>query len=124
MDAPALSWTFLAVMGSALACFVRAFAVRRDRPRHMRWALTGAAIDVLGTAVVLVTVRGLGWRVPARDPAVADVHRVLAYVATGMLFLQAGTGIAKARAHRFLGPVFLVVYAVTYAVAAAAYGPW
>jgi hypothetical protein len=120
-----LAAAFLLVMGSALGCFLTAFAWRkRDKRRHMRWGLSGAAIDLAGTAVVFVTTKALGWHVPPRDAAWVEPHRVLAYVATALLLLQAGTGIARARAHPFLGLVFLPVYAVTYVVAALAYAPF
>jgi hypothetical protein len=123
MDPRALAVVFLVVMGSALACFVRAFALRKATPRHIRWAVAGLAIDVLGTVTVIVTSRVLGWNVPPRSADVALVHRVFAYVATSLLVVQAITGARRHPIHRRLGPAVLVVYAITYALAIAAYAP-
>jgi hypothetical protein len=123
MDPRALAVVFLVVMGSALACFVRAFALRKATPRHVRWAVAGFALDVVGTLAVLVTSRVLGWHVPARALEVALVHRVFAYVATSLLLVQAITGARRHPLHRRLGPVVLVVYSTTYALAIAAYAP-
>jgi hypothetical protein len=125
VDPRILAIAFLLVMGTALACFARAFSLRRDRPRHIRWAVVAIALDVVGTLVVVVTSRVLGWHVPARSEYVALVHRGFAYVATAMLVAQAVTGASRSmRAHRALGPAFLGVYAITYALAVAAYAPW
>ncbi len=110
-------------MGAALACFWRAFATRKTTPVHKRWGVAGAAIDLAGTVVVIVVTRGLEWHVPARDDTVAAVHRGFAYVATALVLLVAGTGIAKAAVHKRLWVVFLPVYSATYALAAWAYAP-
>jgi hypothetical protein len=124
VDPRILPGGFLVVMGAALACFVQAFRVRWDRRRHVRWAATGAGIDLAGTVTVLLLTRGLGVHVAVRDPGAALVHRGLAYAATALLAIQITTGIARLRVHPLLGPVFLAVYAATYVCAAAAYGPW
>ena len=124
MDPRILPGTFLLVMGAALACFVKAYRVRLDRRRHVRWAATGAAIDVAGTITVLVVSKGLAIHVPVRDAGAASVHRVLAYAATVLLATQVATGIARVRVHPTLGRVFLAVYAAAYVLAAVAYAPW
>ena len=123
MHPTALAFTFLAVMGAALACFWRAFSTRKTTPVHKRWGIAGTAIDLAGTGVVIAVTRGLGWHVPARDDTVAAVHRGFAYVATALVLLVAGTGIAKAQVHKRLWIVFLPVYNATYALAAWAYAP-
>ena len=123
MSPTLLAWIFLAVMGGALACFARAFATRKDTPVHKRWGITGTAVDLVGTVAVLVTSRVLDWHVPANDETVALVHRTIAYVATALVFLVAGTGMARARIHTRLWVVFLPVYTVTYLLAIWAYAP-
>jgi len=124
VDARAIPAAFLVVMGGALVCFVQAFRVRFDRRRHVRWAASGAAIDLAGTVAVLVVTRVAHVHVPVRDAEAASIHRVLAYVATALLAIQIATGVARARVHPWLGPLFLGVFTATYVVAAAAYGPW
>jgi hypothetical protein len=131
MDPRLLVATFLVVMAAAAGCFVAAFVRRRERRAHMRLALTGAAIDVVGTIAVIVTARGFELHVPARFEGVALVHRGFAYVATCLLALQAATGFARSRAIRpwaaWHGPAaaaFLPVYLATYVLALAAYGWW
>jgi hypothetical protein len=131
MDPRLLAATFLVVMAAAAGCFVAAFLRRRERRVHIRLALTGAAIDVLGTLAVIVTARVLEWHVPPRFPVVATVHRAFAYAATTLLLAQAGTGFARSRGiqpltrlHGPLAGVFLPVYLATYALAVAAYGWW
>jgi heme A synthase len=123
MPPDALALVFLAVMGTALCCFARAFSLRKTTPRHIRWAVAGLVLDVLGTVAVVVTTRGLGWHVPHRSEDVALVHRGFAYVASALLVVQAVTGARRHPVHHRLGPVFLVVYAITYALAVAAYAP-
>jgi hypothetical protein len=126
-----LAAAFLVVMATAAACFVAAFARRRSPRPHVRLAVAGAVIDVLGTLVVVVTARGFGVHVPARFAGVALVHRGFAYAATTLLAAQVATGIAKARGggalSRLHGPVaglFLPVYLATYVLAVVAYGWW
>lgn len=118
-----LSVTFLAVMAVAVGCFVRAFVLRKVTPRHVRWAVAGAVVDLVGTVCVLVTHRGLGWTVPAHDPTVAAVHRACAYAATALLVVQAVGGARRWPLHRRLGAPFLALYVVTYALAVVAYAP-
>jgi len=118
-----LAVTFLVVMGAAVGCFLRAFALRRETPRHIRWAVAGLVIDVAGTIVVLVTQRGLDWAVEARFPQVAVVHRVFAYVATVLLFVQAYSGATRKPWHKYGWPVFLPVYVAAYLLAVWAYAP-
>ncbi len=125
MDPSALAAAFLTTMGMALSCFWRAaWFRRRDLRRHVRWALAGVAIDLLGTVAVLVVTKGLGWRIPPAFPVVARVHRVFAWAATALVLLQVVTGYARHPLHPRQGPVFLAVYTVTYALALCAYGPW
>ena len=119
----ALALVFLVVMGAALACFWAAFLRRKTVRVHKRFGIAGASIDLLGTAVVIVVTRGLGWHVPAHDAGVALAHRTLAYVATGLVLLVATTGIRRDRIHVRLWPVFLPVYTVTYLLAVWAYAP-
>jgi hypothetical protein len=125
VDPVVLAVSFLVVMAAAVACFWRAAWLRFRDPRgHVRWAVAGAAIDVAGTACVIVTSRVLGWHVPAASETVAAVHRGFAYVATAMLLFQAASGIGRWRVHGASGAVFLAVYTVTYALAVVAYAPW
>jgi hypothetical protein len=119
-----LSSVFLIVMAGALACFVRAYALRRHEGPHRTAAMLGAAIDVFGTVAVIVTVRGLGWHVPTGFPGVALVHRAFAYLSTATLAIQVATGAARHPIHRRLGLPFLGIYTVTYALAVWAYAPW
>lgn len=123
MPPSVLAVAFLVVMAAALACFSLAYLRRADRGAHVRLAVAGFAIDVVGTIVVLVTHRYLGWVVPERSAAVAGAHRALAYVVTGLLLVQAYSGARRLPLHRRLGLPFLVLYAVTYALAVAAYAP-
>jgi cell division protein FtsW (lipid II flippase) len=118
-----LAVVFLVVMAGALACFVTAYRVRRDTPRHLRFALAGTAIDVTGTVAVLLTHRVLGWHVPAHDATVALVHRGCAYLVTVLLVVQAVGGARRWPVHKRLGRPFVVLYALTYALAVAAYAP-
>lgn len=131
MDTRSLAGTFLVVMGAAAACFVAAFARRRSRRPHVRLAVTGAALDVVGTLVVVLTARVFHVHVPARFAGVAVVHRGFAYAATTLLALQVATGIARSRGGGVLsalhGPaagLFLPVYLATYVLAVVAYGWW
>lgn len=119
-----LSSVFLVVMGGALACFVRAYAVRRHEGPHRKSAILGASIDVFGTIAVIVTVRGFGWHIPTEFPGVALVHRAFAYVSTGVLVIQVSTGALRHPIHRHLGIPFLGIYTATYALAVWAYAPW
>ena len=124
---PPPSWvlfaTYLTVMGAAYACFLRAFAVRKRTPVHKRWGLTGVALDMAGTAVVLVVHRGLGWSLPHRDEALVLWHRGFAYATTAMVLLIAVTGWRRMPLHTRLWPVFLPLYGVTLALAILAYWP-
>jgi hypothetical protein len=119
-----LAVVFLLVMGAAVACFLRAFALRRDTPRHVRWAVAGVVIDVVGTIVVLVTQRLLDWDVEPRFPGVAQVHRAFAYAATVLVVLQAWSGATRRPWHRYGWPVFLPVYVGAYLLAVWAYAPF
>ena len=123
MPPPILAVVFLGVMAAALLCFALAWRRRADRRAHVRFAVAGAAIDVAGTLAVLLTHRVLGWVVPAHDATVSSVHRAFAYVVTALLLVQAWAGVRRLPLHRHLGLPFLVLYAVTYALAVVAYAP-
>lgn len=118
-----LSVTFLAVMAGAVGCFLAAYRLRRTTPRHVRFAVAGTVVDLVGTLCVLVTHRVLGWTVPAHDATVASVHRGCAYAATALLLVQAVGGARRWPIHRVLGLPFVVLYVVTYALAVVAYAP-
>lgn len=123
MNPTLLAVVFLVVMAAALGCFVAAYRLRRDTPRHLRFAVAGTLVDVTGTLAVLLTHRVLGWSVPAHDATVALVHRGCAYVVTALLVVQAVGGARRWRVHKRLGLPFVVLYAATYALAVAAYAP-
>jgi heme A synthase len=118
-----LAVVFLVVMAAAVVCFLRAYALRKHTPRHVRWAVAGVAIDLFGTVAVLVSHRGFDWTAPPYDATVATVHRLCAYVATALMLVQAVTGARRARIHRLLGLPFVILYVVTYALAVVAYAP-
>ena len=124
MDSQPLAVVFLVVMAGATACFWAAFARRKTTPRHVRLAITGAAIDLVGTVCVIVTARVLDWKVPAQFPAVARVHRVCAYVVSAWLVVQVVSGVLRLPLHRASGRPFLALYTATYALAVWAYSPW
>jgi hypothetical protein len=123
MDPTLLAVVFLGVMAVALGCFALAWRRRRDTPRHVRMAVAGAIVDLTGTLAVLLTHRGLGWVVPAHDATVALVHRGCAYAVTALLVVQAVGGARRWPIHKRLGLPFLLLYAVTYALAVVAYAP-
>jgi hypothetical protein len=124
VDPQILSAVFLVVMAAATACFWGAFARRATTARHVRWAIAGAAIDVVGTVAVVVTARWLGWHVPEQFPTVARVHRVCAYVVSAWLVVQVASGALRLPLHKASGRPFLGLYTVTYALAVWAYAPW
>lgn len=124
MNLAVLAVGFLVVMAAALACFIRAYATRKALGLHKRFAIIGTLIDVIGTVVVVVTGRMLGWKPPAAFPTVALVHRGFAYLSSAMLAVQVVTGARRHPLHNRLGPVFLAVYAITYGLALWAYAPW
>jgi hypothetical protein len=115
---------YLLVMGAAAACFVAAYRSRTSTPRHMRLALTGVALDVAGTLVVLVVHRGLGWEMPPFDLTVVIWHRRFAYLSTALMLLVGVGGWRRWRIHPLLGRVFLPVYLVTLALAIVGYFPY
>jgi hypothetical protein len=118
-----LAVVFLVVMGAALGCFWAAFAKRKTLRAHKRWGISGAVIDLAGTAAVFVTTKGLGWHVPSHVEPAAAWHRGLAYAATALVLLQAASGIGRWRIHTRLWVVFLPVYNATYLLAVVAYAP-
>jgi hypothetical protein len=111
-------------MGAAAVCFTMAFRVRKHTPRHMRWALTGLALDLAGTAVVLVVHRVLGWPMEEAHRGVVLVHRGVAVVVTGLLLTVAFAGWRRWRIHPRLGTVLLPLYWLTLALAIVGYWPY
>lgn len=115
---------YLVVMGSAALCFVAAYRGRAHTPRHMRLALTGLALDVTGTIVVLVVHRGLGVPMHVEHLAVVVWHRRFAYASSGLLLLVGLAGWRRWRIHPLLGRIFLPLYLVTLALAIVGYFPY
>lgn len=115
---------YLLVMGGALACFGMAYRRRHDTPRHVRWALSGLALDLGGTLVVLVLHRVLAWPMHVAFPAVVVWHRRAAYVSTGLLLCVAFAGWRRLRPHPLLGRVLLPLYALTLGLAMVGYWPY
>jgi hypothetical protein len=124
MPAQVLYPLYLVVMGAAAVCFTMAFRVRKTTPRHMRWALTGLALDLTGTAVVLLFHRVLGWPMPETHRGVVLVHRAVAVVVTCLLLTVAFAGWRRWRIHPRLGTVLLPLYWVTLALACVGYWPY
>lgn len=123
MPSAVLFFAYVLVMAAGLFCFVRAFQVRRDTPRHKRWALTGTALALGGVVVVLVAWRVLDWQVAARSTQWVRVHRALAYAATGTLLFVAVSGARRWAIHTRLYWVFFPLYAAALATALVAYQP-
>jgi hypothetical protein len=115
---------YFLVMGAAYACFLRAFAVRKNTPRHVRWAVTGLVLDVAGTLVVLLVHRVLGVAAHVHDADVVRWHRGFAYVTTAMLLFVAWSGWRRRPVHVRMWPVFLPLYGVTLALAVVGYWPF
>ena len=115
---------YLLVMGSAALCFLAAYRARARTPRHMRLALTGLALDVTGTLVVLIVHRVLGVPMHVEHALVVVWHRRCAYASTGLLLLVALGGWRRWRIHPLLGRIFLPLYLVTLAVAIVGYFPY
>ena len=115
---------YLLVMGAAAVCFTRAFLVRKDTPRHMRWALRGLVLDLTGTLVVLVFKWGPGWIIEAAIPLVVTIHRVVAVGVTGILLFTALAGWRRWRVHPRLGTVFLPLYWLALGLAIVGYWPY
>jgi hypothetical protein len=124
MPPAVLYCAYMVVMGGAATCFVTAYRRRHDTPRHVRWALTGFALDMAGTLVVLVVHRGLGWELPATDLGVVLWHRRLAYVTTGILLVVVLGGWRRWTWHPPLARAFLPLYLVTLALALVGYWPF
>lgn len=115
---------YLLVMGAAAACFLRAYRLRHDTPRHVRAALTGVALDLAGTLVVIVLHRGLGWSMPAASPALVFWHRRAAYVSSGLMLLVAFLGWRRHRVHPVLAVPFVPLYLLTLVLAILGYWPY
>jgi hypothetical protein len=118
-----LYFAYLATMVAALACFVRAFRLRRDTPRHRVWAGTGVALSLGGVALVAVAWRALGWQVQQRFPDLVLVHRGFAYAATAVLVLVAASGMRRWRIHRHLYWFLFPLYVAALVTAGIAYRP-
>jgi hypothetical protein len=118
-----LYFVYLLVMGGAFFCFVRAFRLRFDTPRHRRWAGTGVGLSLGGILVVVLAWRLLGWQVPQRWPEVVRWHRVLAYLGLALLLLVAASGLGRWRLHRHLYWAFFPVYGAALVTAAIGYRP-
>ena len=123
MPSTALFVVYMTVMGAALGCFWRAFFVRRFTPIHKRWGITGVALDLGGTAAVLVAGKILGWHVDERSHEIVLWHRGFAYAASAMVVLVGLSGWFRWRIHTRLWPVFLPLYTTTYALALCGYWP-
>jgi hypothetical protein len=128
VDPRLVSYAFLAWMGAALAALARAFALRRERARHVRWAVAGSALAFSGTLLAAAAGRLLGWKAEPVREGVAAFHLVLAKVSVGLLLVQAATGVVQARTlrrpsrlHRVLGPLVLLAFAASFATAIFAY---
>lgn len=124
MPSEALFPVYLLVMGAAASCFTRAFLLRRDTPRHVRWALTGFALDLTGTLVVLLVHKVLGWPMRVAHGDVVALHRALAVVVTGILLFTVLAGWRRWRVHPRLGTLFLPLYWVTLVLAVVGYWPY
>lgn len=118
-----LYWTYLAVMAAGLACFVRAFVLRRETPRHRRWATTGVVLTLGGIVVVLIVYRVLGWEVAKRSDEIVLWHRRLAYLATAMVVFMAVSGARRWPIHKQLYRVFFPLYVITLLLAIIGYRP-
>lgn len=115
---------YMLVMGGALACFVLAYRARKDTRRHMRLALTGLALDLTGTLVVLLVHRVLAWPWDYHDEVVVQWHRRAAYVSSGLLLLTAFAGWRRLPWHPWLGRLLLPTYTLTLALAIYGYWPY
>lgn len=124
MPSQALYPVYLLVMGAAALCFVRAYRLRHDTPRHVRAALTGLLLDLSGTLVVLVVHRGLGWSMHVEHAGVVLWHRRFAYLSTGLLLLVAALGWRRHRVHPVLAVPFLPIYLATLGLAIVGYWPY
>lgn len=123
MPSSILYFAYLGVMVAAFACFLQAFRVRFDTPRHKRWGVTGVALSLGGIAVVLIGAYAWGWTVPERWPQVVLWHRRLAYAGTALIVLVGVTGALRLRIHKKLYIVFLPVYAIVLVLAILGYRP-
>ncbi len=123
MPPAVLFFAYVLVMAAGLLCFVVAFRLRRDTPRHKRWALTGTALALGGVVVVLLAWRVLDWQVPARSATWVGVHRTLAYAATALVLLVAVSGWRRWAFHTRLYWVFFPLYGAALLTALIAYRP-
>ncbi len=123
MSSTALYFIYLAVMTGALFCFLQAFRVRFDTPRHKRWGIAGVVVSLTGIVVVLVAAATVGWTVPERFPEVVRWHRRLAYVGTALIVLIAVTGAMRLRIHTRLYLVFFPIYVLVLVLAIIGYAP-
>jgi hypothetical protein len=123
MPSSVLYFGYLAVMTAAMVCFLQAFRVRFDTPRHKRWGVTGVLVSLGGIVVVLLGASLWGWTVDQRWPGVILWHRRLAYVGTALILLIGVSGALRWRIHTRLYLVFLPVYALVLLLAILGYEP-
>ncbi len=118
-----LYYTYGLVMTGALACFVQAFRVRRNTPRHKRWAVSGVAMAFGGIVVVVLVTYLFGYRPTERFPEVVLWHRRMALAATVVMILTAVSGARRWRIHKRLYVLLFPLYTATIISAAIGYGP-
>ena len=123
MGSAILFWTYLAVMFAAAACFLQAYRVRKDTPRHKRFGITGVALALSGIVVVLALTYDLGWHVDKRSPEIVLWHRRVAYVSTALLVLTGLSGMLRWKVHPLVARVSVAVYFVALALACLGYRP-
>lgn len=123
MESAILYWAYLVVMAASLACFFKAFAVRRNTPQHKRWAGLGVLLTLAGIVVVMLAYRIFDWQVPQRYPEVVLWHRRLAYGASALVIFLAVSGALRWPIHKQLYRVFFPLYILTLALAAIGYRP-
>ena len=123
MDSPALYWAYLVVMAASLACFFKAYAVRKHTSSHRKWAGAGVILTLAGIGVVVLAYRIFDWQVAQRFPEVIWWHRRLAYLATALVVFMAVSGALRWPIHKQMYRLFFPVYIVTLALAIIGYKP-
>ncbi len=118
-----LYYGYGAVMTFALVCFVQAFRVRKNTPRHKRWAITGVAVAFGGIVVVVLITYLFGYRPSERFPVVVLWHRRMALAATFVMVLTAVSGARRWRIHHRLYLLLFPLYVATIVSAAIGYAP-
>lgn len=118
-----LFWVYVGVMVAAACCFVQAWRLRLDTPRHKRFGATGVVLALAGIVVVLVLTYLMDWRVEQRFPEVVLWHRRVAYVSTALLLGVGISGARRWRVHPLLAQVSVPVYLLALALAVVGYRP-